>query len=159
MIFFGRIIDLAFKPSNNKEYLDFLEKNDRRDAWVEMGIEKGKRTLPQNNALHLYFTQLARELNEAGYTVKKVMEIKKVDIDWNEKLVKELLWKPIQEAITGKKSTTDLDKSGEIDVTYEHMNRLTSEVFHIHVPFPKKEKEEFQVEVAYPDNNLGEQKF
>lgn len=149
-IVYGKFVDLKFVPSNQKQWLDLAEKYDKKDVILEIELEKEKRTLKQNDSLHLYYTHLAQELNNAGYTVKKVMEIKKVDIDWNEKLIKELLWRPIQEAITGKKSTTDLNKISEIDIVYDHLNRLTGEIFHIHVPFPKK-KEEFNTSGLHKD--------
>ena len=93
------------------------------------------RTEQQNRALHLYFQLLADEFNNAGYTVQLVLS-KKMDLDWTKDGVKELLWRPAQQAILGKKSTTELNKQEEIDLVYEHLNRHISEKFFIHVPFP-----------------------
>lgn len=94
-----------------------------------------QRTLPQNNALHLYFMWLATELNLAGYTVQLVLK-EKMDLDFTPEMVKELLWRPAQRAILKKKSTTELHKIEEIDKVYEHLNRHLGEKFKIHVPFP-----------------------
>ena len=93
------------------------------------------RTEQQNRALHLYFQLLADEFNQAGYTVQLVLS-KKMDLDWTKDSVKELLWRPAQQAILGKTSTRDLFKQEEIDLIYEHLNRHISEKFFIHVPFP-----------------------
>ena len=77
-------------------------------------MEYKQRTSQQNRALHKYFKQVADELNQAGYTVQLVLK-EKMDLDWNEKSVKELLWKSSQEAHTGKKSTTELKKVEDIE--------------------------------------------
>jgi regulator of replication initiation timing len=97
-----------------------------------------KRTLVQNNALHQYFSMVAQELNDAGYTVQLVLK-EKIDLDWDTHKVKELLWKPAQQAIVRKQSTTDLDKVKDIDLVYDHINRHLGEKFGISVPFPSKE--------------------
>lgn len=93
------------------------------------------RTLSQNNALHLYFEHLAKELNDGGYTVQLFLK-QAIDLDWNKESVKELIWRPVQEALIQKKSTTKLDKVVEIDLIWEHINRHIAEKFGIHVPFP-----------------------
>lgn len=164
MIFYAKatekevIAKLVF--SNKLELSKFLiadqEKGYKGSYVVTVEKEKRKRSPEQNSALHVFYKLLADSFNEAGLTVKKVLE-QKIDLDWNEKLVKELLWRPAQEAITGKNSTTELDKASEINVVYEHLNRHIGEKFGVHVPFPTKTKEEFKVDVAYPENNLGEQ--
>ncbi len=98
-----------------------------------------QRTGKQNNALHLYFMWLATELNLAGYTVQLVLK-QKMDLDWSPNSVKELLWRPAQQAILKKKSTTELSKQQDIDLIYDHLNRHLSEKFKIHIPFPVDEE-------------------
>jgi len=63
----------------------------------------------------------------------------KVDIDWNEGRVKENLWRPIQEAILDKKSTTKLS-SDEVSIIYDTLNRALSVKFGISVQFPSIDK-------------------
>ncbi len=63
-------------------------------------------------------------------------------MDWNDVLVKEVLWKTIQRWVTEKTSTKDLKKAGEIDLIYETLNRHLGEKFGVHVPFPHYETEE-----------------
>ena len=94
-----------------------------------------KRTAAQNNALRLYFMWLATEMNLAGYTVQMVLK-QKMDLDWTPEMVKDLLWRPAQQAILKKKSTTELNKQQDIDLIYDHLNRHISEKFGIHIPFP-----------------------
>lgn len=100
--------------------------------------QKPRRTNQQNKALHLFFTLLAQELNEAGLSVHLVLK-EKMALNWSPEMVKELLWRPAQRAITKKKSTTDLKKQEEIDLIYEHLNRHLGEKFGIHVDFPSHE--------------------
>jgi len=96
------------------------------------------RTGQQNRALHLYYQMLAKELNDAGYTVQLVLK-EKIDIDWSPRLIKEILWREAQRAILGKDSTTELSKQGDIDLVYSHLNRHLSEKFGLHVAFPSHE--------------------
>ena len=98
------------------------------------------RSLKQNAALHLYFTILAVELNNAGYSFKKVMsepQRYKADINWNLDLVKNYLWKPIQDVSFKKKRTSSLNKD-ELTKVYDLVNRYTSNMG-ISVPFPNIE--------------------
>lgn len=97
-----------------------------------------KRTLTQNKALHLYFRLLAEELNKAGLDMKKVLN-PGVEIPWNEKSVKEFLWRPIQDASVQKESTTQIETK-EIDKVYDILNRHIGEKFGVHVPFPSEEE-------------------
>ena len=96
-----------------------------------------QRTLQQNRSLHLYFTMLAEELNAAGYDMKRTLK-PGVDIPWTSDLVKQYLWKGIQEAMLGKESTTELT-SAEIDKVYETLDRHLAETTGVHVAFPSKE--------------------
>ena len=65
-------------------------------------------TRRQQNSLHLWCEQVARTLEEAGFDMTKVMK-KDAKIPWTKYSVKEYLYKPILEAMTGKDSTRDLD--------------------------------------------------
>lgn len=94
------------------------------------------RTLKQNSAMHKYFTLLAEELNDRGLSVANTL---KVEVDWNAGRVKENLWRPIQEAVLNKRSTTELNKD-EIDRVYDTLNRALAIKFGISIPFPSIEK-------------------
>src|SRR5690554_5001318 len=74
---------------------------------IEVRHKAGKRTLTQNRAMHLFFTQLAAELNAAGYDMRKTLK-PEAEIPWTPASVKIHLWRPIQEALTAKKSTTEI---------------------------------------------------
>ena len=98
-------------------------------------MEEEKRTTKQNKALHAYFTLLANTLNEAGLDMRVVLK-PEIAIEWTPKTVKEKLWKPIQEALLDKKSTTELLKKQDIDKVYDTLHRHLSEKFGAISEFP-----------------------
>ncbi len=82
---------------------------------------------------------LAEELNNSGYEIKKVMAVKQVDVPWTTDTIKELLYKPIMQAMhPGKTSTTQLDTK-EISEVWEVLNRHLAENFGVSVQFPSDE--------------------
>lgn len=87
---------------------------------------KSLRTMNQNSALHLFFQQLADELNEKGFDMRALIR-QDVEIQWTGYSIKENLWKPLQKALFGKKSTTQLEKTEEIDRVYDNLNRILIE--------------------------------
>jgi len=101
-----------------------------------MDTEK-KRTLRQNNALHLYFGLLADAFNEAGLDMKAVLTT--VDIPWTTASVKEYIWKPIQKLQLQKSSTTELTTK-DIDKVFDTINRHISQKFGITEAFPSIEE-------------------
>lgn len=105
--------------------------------------EKKQRTSLQNRALHKYFELLAENLNDAGLDMRKVLK-PAVDIPWSGETIKNYIWRPIQEAQLGKKSTTEL-KTDEINLVWETINRHLSEKFGISEPFPSVEEIMFRM--------------
>jgi hypothetical protein len=138
MLFYFTPDKLGFPKWETKEALSWMMENEGKKCWAEVGRETEVRTDTQNRALHKYFDLLAKELNAAGYTVQLVLK-EKVDLSWDGNKIKELIWRPAQEAITGKKSTTKLDKVSEITEVWEHLNLHLSEKFGIHVAFPSEQ--------------------
>ena len=103
-----------FKTSSD-DWQDFLEKIDGRP--VEVIIETtDTRTKRQNRALHKFFTEVSAELNGIGITAKTISIVsgKTLERPFTPSLVKELIWKPVQDAIIGTDSTRLL-KTGEIN--------------------------------------------
>ena len=88
----------------------------------------------QRKALHKFFELLAESLNDGGWNVQKTLR-HDVEIPWNKTLVKELIWRPVQEAMTDKHSTTKLDRI-EPSQIYEVLNRHLGEKLGIHVDWP-----------------------
>lgn len=96
------------------------------------------RTTQQNKALHKYCELLAEALNDAGYEMKAVLAVKQVDIPWNKDRVKDVLWKPLQEVVTGKSSTTELSTIDPSEI-YSILDRHISQNFGVHVEWPSEE--------------------
>jgi hypothetical protein len=66
-----------------------------------------------------------------------------IDISWTGYNVKTYIWKPLQKLLTGKKSTTQLDKNGEINLIWDNLNRLIIEKTKGNVqvpPFPSLDR-------------------
>ena len=96
------------------------------------------RTNNQNRSLHLWFTQVSDELNANGITAQQIFS-QPVEHFWTPELVKEM-WRKIQRAMFGKKSTTKLKKTEQIDKIYDVFNKVISERAEIQCPpFPSIE--------------------
>jgi len=109
-----------------------------------MEQKKEPRTAQQNKALHVWYRLVADELNGAGYDLRKVLSAGKegIDIEWTERMVKDILWRETQRVMFGKGSTTELSKRAEIDRVVETLNRFLAEKLGIEgVPFPSLEEE------------------
>lgn len=98
-----------------------------------------KRTNQQNRAMHKFFELLASDLNEAGYDMKRTLK-EQIDIPWTSVTVKEYLWRPVQDAMLNKESTTELTTK-EINEIYEVLMRHLGEKLGIEAtPFPAIEE-------------------
>ena len=106
--------------------------------------EEKKRTKPQNNSLHLWLSQVAIILNEAGIDQILFLETLsgKAEIPNTTISLKERFWKPILKALTGKESTTDMDTK-DPDAIYQTACRVLSTNFGIAPPaWPDKFRED-----------------
>lgn len=121
---------------NHKQKSEYAEKilNAKGPVLLECLFDCGTRSGLQNAAMHQYFKMLMVALNDAGLDVRRTMRAD-VSVPWNEKLVKELIWRPVQRAMKGKDSTTALFKM-ELSDIYEVINRHMSENHGVHVPWP-----------------------
>ena len=103
------------------------------------------RTLSQNNSLHLFFTELANELNDKGLDMRTLIR-KEVEVSWTTYTVKEYLWRPLQKVLTGKSSTTKLNKTEEIYLIYKNLNRVLIERTKGEINFPMFPSYENQID-------------
>lgn len=97
-----------------------------------------QRTISQNSAAHLYFSQLANALNDAGYDVGTTI---KVPVDFTSETVKEYMFKPIMIALYPEKTSTTELSTVEIQKVYENLNRMTCDKFGIGLAFPSYEQQ------------------
>jgi len=101
--------------------------------------DKAARTELQNRSLHLYYTHLANAFNDAGLSVMVVLKklFKSPNFSWSAYLIKERIWREVQEQTLGKESTTKLGTQ-EVSMIYDSINRATSDKLGVSVPFPDK---------------------
>ena len=107
---------------------------DGKKLTVEIKLFKKTRTSLQNRSLHLWFTQLAQALNDAGYDMRKVIKAD-FDISWTDYNVKEYLFRPVMKALYGHKSTKQLT-TVEIDKVYMLVDKTIAERTGVHVDWP-----------------------
>jgi len=82
-----------------------------------------RRTLTQNACLHDWLGKLADALNTAGLDMRTLLK-PEIDIPWTQHAAKEHLWRPVQEAMTGKRSTAQaetVDYPAVYDVLCRHL--------------------------------------
>lgn len=121
-----------------QSFINHITEMYKKERYVVFKWEKGKqRSLKQNSALHVWAQLMANALNDAGLSMEVILS-HKTSIDWTMYGVKEHIWKPAQEAMTGNESTSTAEKVDYIKV-YEVLNRHFSENHGIHVPWPVRE--------------------
>lgn len=119
-----------------------------KERLLALASKLNTRTSNQNRALHLHFTHIAEALNDAGYSVQEILA-QAMDIDWNPENVKEILWKNAQDKVLKKKSTTQLRKTGDIELVDAHLARHLGEKFGITTPeFPHLGAESLDKQMA-----------
>ena len=98
-------------------------------------MEEKQRSLKQNNSIHQLFENIADELNDSGMYIGQVIRL---DAKWNKERVKELIWRPTQEVLHNKKSTTQLTTK-EIDEVFEVIHQALANKG-IQIVFPSIEE-------------------
>lgn len=96
---------------------------------------KPQRTISQNKALHKLFGDISSYCVETGIDTKTVTSaLTDYPTPVSPQFVKET-WRAMQVAITGKQSTTELERK-EIDQVYDVFNKFWSELTGEHFAFP-----------------------
>ena len=134
MLFFGKIEDRKLVINSTAKFKEFISSLEGQTIQINIKKKANTRTLKQNAAMHLYFTQLAEALNEAGFDMKKTIK-EGIDIPWNSGNIKDFLWRPVQQAYLQKHSTTEIT-TGDIDKIYDIVNRTISLRTGVYVPWP-----------------------
>ena len=93
----------------------------------------------QRNALHLWFRQCARVLNDAGLEKRVVIDAlmsRGIDMPWSEESFKEDIFKPVYHVVTSKDSTEQADTE-EFNKVYMGLVRWFGQEFGaVLPPFP-----------------------
>ena len=93
-------------------------------------------TPKQMDSLHLWFDLLAKDLNCAGLYIEMTFLGKNILVPWSKDEVKKRIWFEPMKTMTGKTSTTKLDRA-EVGQIYDVLNVFFGETYGIHVPFPE----------------------
>tara|TARA_Y100001951_G_scaffold105178_1_gene120470 strand:+ start:2463 stop:2885 length:423 start_codon:yes stop_codon:yes gene_type:complete len=116
-----------------------LEKTWRENKYLEIEVRRvaKQRSLTQNAAMHLWFGWMAETLNDAGYDMRRTLK-HDADMPWSPATVKEFLWRPIQQALTQKRSTTEITTVEPTEI-YDVLCRHLGEKLGVQCPeWPKK---------------------
>ena len=138
--------------TSHRWLVDTKDKMDFFIAFITTQFDDGKKILyaikdttrsdRQNNAMHLWFRQIASELNDAGYWVRHPFS-DALEIPFTEVLVKETLYKPIIKSMYDKSSTGKLTAQ-ELSEAAEVLIRWLSEHKQVYVPFPQQLKDQLK---------------
>ena len=104
---------------------------------VENVKDKSKRTLPQNASIHKFCTMEANELRDKSIPIYTVLTFRPEAI-WTMEMVKGI-WRDIQFAEFGTRSTTELKKVGQIEIVHDVITKLIAESTKgqcAYIPFP-----------------------
>jgi len=115
--------------------LDYINAN--KDTELTFSVVKGNRTARQNNALHAYCREVAMQMDARGLDMREVLK-PTFEITPTMQLVKDHIWKPVQEKVTGHTSTTQLT-TDEVDTVYQVIAKHLATKFDITVPFGREE--------------------
>lgn len=99
--------------------------------------EEKRRTLKQNKSLHKWLELLSQSLNDSGLTIEKTLT-GKVEIPWSASTVKDILFRQVMKAQTGKDSTTQLSTK-ELNQVVETLTRYLATQHDLVVDFPSVE--------------------
>ena len=118
------------------EFLAMASKLYDDNKHVTFSYSLGKqRSLTQNAALHVYLDQVATALNDAGIEQQHFFD-EGFTVSWNDKTIKNEIWRPVQRAVCGEDSTTKPTRAQYTEI-YEYINRKLSG-HGVHVPWPSK---------------------
>ena len=132
----GKIEDGKLKPNNKQQWQQTLQSLNGKEVTIDIKKHKNTRTQRQNRAMHKLFREISQQMNEQGLTLQQVLR-SDVETMMTPKLVKEVIWRPVQKAMYGKESTTQLT-TDEVDKVFDVINKHLGK-HGIHVPFPSIE--------------------
>ena len=132
----GQIEKGKLKPKNKQQWQQTLQSLNGKEVTIDIKKHKNTRTQRQNRAMHKLFREISQQMNEQGLTLQQVLR-SDVETMMTPKLVKEIIWKPVQKAMYGKESTTQLT-TDEVDKVFDVINKHLGK-HGIHVPFPSIE--------------------
>ena len=124
----------------SKGFMSFVEKQKDGKFTIEIKKFVSIRTNKQSNAIHLYCDQVATSLNENGITAHQIFD-SSVEGFWTPVMIKEI-WKKVQKSMYNTDSTTELEKTKQIDEIHKTLHRVFAERSGglVDIPFPSIEE-------------------
>lgn len=104
---------------------------------IDIENVKETRTNPQNKSIHKFCTMEANELRDKSIPIYTVLTFRPETI-WTMEMVKGI-WRDIQFAEFGTRSTTELKKVGQIEIIHDVITKLIAESTKgqcAYIPFP-----------------------
>ena len=117
---------------------DFFKNHGPCEMTVFIKADK-KRTLPQNAALHLYCTVMAKDMTDAGFTQRKLTGAFKegFELPVTMHMVKEI-FREVGRAMFDKDSTSKLS-TGEVQKVYQVIDQRFGEITGVRAEWPTSE--------------------
>lgn len=120
---------MIYNTSNNSGAKGLREETERlisNGDVVDIKKLKQTRSSAQNRALHKFFNDVSRELNDLGipYVYRGLISGNELECQWTAELFKEQTWKPIQKVLFGTERTRDLKRTQEIDQIFQVINKF-----------------------------------
>jgi len=133
-----KIENLIIIPENLYRFNEDLNRFKEAEITIEKWVKR--RTDKQNNSIHLYCQILSQEFLARGIDMREIIR-DEIPISFTPESVKIYLWKPIQMAMFGKKSTTQLD-THEVSQIHDQLNKIIIERTkgEVSVAFPSVEE-------------------
>ena len=126
----------SYESLSKAQELIYKQFNENKYLTIEINTGK-QRTRTQNASMHLYWDLMAKNLNDGGFTVAQVLS-KPLEISWTKELFGEIVWRSIQSAILGKRSTKKLERQ-ECSQIFDEVNRAMIERTGVSAQWPSKE--------------------
>lgn len=119
-----------------ERFCDSVRERFNQNGYTEYTYRNARtRTLRQNSALHAWLRAISQELNAKGLDMRVVLK-DEIEIPWDQRRVKEHLFRPVMTLMLDVESTRDL-KTHEVSQVTDVINRKLSEKFGIYIPFGK----------------------
>ena len=118
---------IKLKEKFNNQWFQLPDRDDVFNWFID-NIKSDYRTSAQNRALHLYFTKIAAQFINLGWTYNYICPFtgNTIDLPWTGNLVKDYMWKPIQKDLFNIDSTTKINTkqiNSIIDVLSAHFGK------------------------------------
>jgi hypothetical protein len=92
------------------------------------------RTDQQRKAIEVFCRLVSQKFNDCGLSMQMILS-KRRNLQWTQKGVKDHIWRTVQEALTGKTSTTKLEPK-EVSEVYDAINLNILSEEGLSIPFP-----------------------